>query len=66
MNMIAPERTLSLQDAESVIDQHFINEGIQVTLNRYGSPLSSTVATLEFPFDSRDMESVGCGKGYEA
>lgn len=66
MNIIAPERTLSLHDAERAIDQHFSSEGIQVTLDRYGSPLSSTVATLHFPYDSHGMENVGCGKGYEA
>lgn len=63
---IAPERSLSLYDAERAIDQHFSDEGIQVTLQRYGSPLSSTVATLHFPYDSCGMEDVGCGKGYEA
>lgn len=66
MKTIAPERTLSLHDAECAIDQHFSSEGIQVSLCRYGSPLSSTVATLNFPYDSSGIESVGCGKGYEA
>lgn len=66
MKIVAPERTLSLHDAEHAIDQHFSSEGIQVTLCRYGSPLSSTVATLHFPSDSTNRESVGCGKGYEA
>ena len=66
MKTIAPERTLSLHDAESAIDQHFLNEGIHLTLRRYGSPLSSTVATLDLPHDSTGLECVGCGKGYEA
>lgn len=66
MKIIAPERTLSLQDAESAIDQYFSSEGIDLTLRRYGSPLSSTVATLHLPHDSSGIECVGCGKGYEA
>lgn len=66
MKVIAPERTLSLHDAECAIDQHFSSEGIEVTLERYGSPLSSTVATLHFAGDNGGMEEVGCGKGYEA
>ncbi|QVM97077.1 YcaO-like family protein [Pseudomonas sp. SORT22] len=66
MKTIAPERTLSLDDAESAIDQHFSSEGIHLTLRRYGSPLSSTVATLHLPYDSSGIECVGCGKGYEA
>ncbi|WP_211445250.1 YcaO-like family protein [Collimonas humicola] len=61
---IAPERSLSLQDAEVAIDKHFFNEAIGLTVDRYGSPLSSTVATLHFPCGSME-DCVGCGKGYE-
>lgn len=66
MKAITPERTLSLHDAEGAIDHYFSREGIRVSLERFGSPLSSTVATLHFPADNHGLENVGCGKGYEA
>jgi len=65
MTTVAPERTLSLHDAECAIDLHFASQDIQLTLSRYGHPLSSTVAILQPPDGTSGLECVGCGKGYE-
>ncbi|HDR9512125.1 hypothetical protein C5615_37930 [Burkholderia cepacia] len=63
MNIPVPEREHTLTEAEVAIDQHFSDHGITARLDRYGDPLSSTVATLTFTDLLPDVH-VGCGKGY--
>ncbi|PXX21038.1 MULTISPECIES: YcaO-like family protein [Burkholderia] len=63
MKILVPERAHTLADAEAAIDRYFSDHGITARLDRYGDPLSSTVATLS----STDLvtdKHVGCGKGY--
>ncbi|EDT42854.1 YcaO-like family protein [Burkholderia ambifaria] len=63
MRKIVTERAHTLAEAEATIDQYFSGHSITVRLDRYGDPLSSTVATLTFT-DLPTDEHVGCGKGY--
>jgi len=64
MQISVLERAHTLADAEAAIDRLFSDCGISVQLDRYGDPLSSTVATLSAS-DRFSDERVGCGKGYE-
>lgn len=60
----AIERETSLDNAENIIDLFFQDEGMSVETNVYGTPLSSTVATIAFA-DPTQEPSIGSGKGYE-
>lgn len=63
MNAII-ERKVSLKIAENKIDAYFRRNNIAVDIERFGSPLSSTVATMNFT-GTTEAPCVGCGKGYE-
>ena len=56
------ERTHTLAEAEACIDSTLASLGLQVSLVRHGTDLSSTVATLS-GHPAETGERVGCGKG---
>ncbi|HEX3639130.1 MAG TPA: YcaO-like family protein, partial [Paraburkholderia sp.] len=63
MQCIVPERSVSLAEAEAKIDLQLRENAVQISLERFGAPLSSTVATLDS--DGFNESCRGCGKGYE-
>ncbi|NMM00929.1 hypothetical protein HHL24_23695 [Paraburkholderia sp. RP-4-7] len=63
MQCIVPERSLSLVEAEAKIDAQLRENAVRINLDRFGTPLSSTVATLDSEVFNESCR--GCGKGYE-
>ncbi len=63
MQCIVPERSVSLAEAEAKIDVQLRENAVRISLERFGAPLSSTVATLDS--DGFNESCRGCGKGYE-
>lgn len=58
------ERSVALNDAERTIDEFFRKNNMAVKIEKHGSLLSSTVATIEF-LKMNEESCIGCGKGYE-
>lgn len=58
------ERSVSLSEAEAVVDKYFVDNNLLLTHAKYGEVLSSTVASI-YDVKTGEKLCVGCGKGYE-